>query len=218
MAENKTFQLAVIVSIIAHSVIFLGVPDMPFLPSRRSLESIKISYYKIKELPKKETFVKKVEPIAKDLPDVKKEEILKPPKTVAEKAVKPKVEPERIAAAKEVKEKRFEKVIEEEKDDAKRATYISYYRAVRERIRKFADRNYPRKRSLGQGEVFLSFVVASSGELLQVRVVNEKSIESFALRNLAINSIRDASPFPPFPKGMSQYQITFNVVISFESQ
>ncbi len=169
-------------------------------------------------MPKKEAFIKKVEPIVEDLPDVRKEEILKSPKAAAKKEVRPKVRPERVVAAKEVKEKRFEKVIEEEKDDAKRATYISYYHAVRERIRKFADRNYPRKRRLGQGEVFLSFVVASSGELLQVRVVNEKSAESFALRNLAINSIRDASPFPPFPKGMSQYQITFNVVISFESQ
>jgi len=215
MTENKTFQLAIVLSIALHSVLFLRLPGMPFLPSRRSLESIKITYYKIKESPKKKVVRKKVESIVRKLPDIRKEEILKPPKTVAKKAVKPKARPGRVAVTKEVK---FEKVIEEEKDDVKRATYIGYYRAVREKIRRYADRNYPRKRGMGYGDVFLSFVVTSSGELLQVKVGEERSVNSPALRNLAINSIRDASPFPPFPKGMSQYQITFNVIISYESQ
>ena len=66
--------------------------------------------------------------------------------------------------------------------------------------------------------MFLSFVVASSGELLLVKVIDERSARSPTLRKIAINSVRDASPFPSFPKGMSQYQITFNVIISFESR
>lgn len=218
MTENRAFQLAIVLSIVLHSVLFLRLPGMPFLPNRRPLKSIKISYYKIKELPKKEVARKKVESIVRKLPDIRKEEILKPPKTVAKKAVRPKVRPGRVAATKEVKEKRFEVVIEEEKDDVKRATYIGYYRAVREKIRRYADRNYPRRRGMGHGDVFLSFIVTSSGELLQVKVVEERSVNSPVLRNLAINSIRDASPFPPFPRGMSQYQITFNVIISYESQ
>ena len=191
---------------------------MPFVPSKRSLQSIKIAYYKIKEEPK----VKKtVEPIAKKLPDIKKEEISNPPKkTAIKKKQVAQKKPKRVAAHKKVEaeEKRFEKVIEEEKDDAKKATYISYYRSVREKIRQYADRNYPRRKRLARGEVFLSFVVTSSGELLLVKVIDERSARSPALRNIAINSVRDASPFPAFPKGMSQYQITFNVIISFESR
>ncbi|MFC1621207.1 energy transducer TonB [Candidatus Omnitrophota bacterium] len=218
MSENKTFKIALLVSVAAHSVFFLGLPHMPFVPSKRLLRDVKIAYYKIKEAPKVK---KQVEPIVRKLPDIKKEEISSPPKKIAVKkkqAVQKK--PKQVAAHKKAKakEKRFEKVIEEEKDDAKKATYISYYRSVREKIRQYADRNYPREKRLIKGEVFLSFVVASSGELLLVKVVDERSAQSPALRKIAINSVRDASPFPAFPKGMSQYQITFNVIISFESR
>lgn len=209
MSESKTFQIAVLVSVVVHSVFLISLPSIPFTPTKRSLEKLKITYYEVK---------KKAEPIVRKLPDIKKEEILKPLKPVSKepKKVKSEEKEKGLTSVKEVKEKEFEKVIAEEKDDARKATYISYYKAVREKIRQFADRNYPKNRVLGEGEVFLSFVVASSGELLRVRVVNERSSDNSLLRNIAINSIRDACPFPPFPKGMNQYQITFNVVISFE--
>ncbi len=217
MTDNKTLQLALLISILAHAVFFLGIPNMPFLPSKRSLETLKITYYKIKEMPEKKVAARKrAEPIARKLPEIKKEDMLKPVKPAGRKRSNARTEARRIVPGKKAEEKKFETVIKEEADEAKRATYISYYRAVRERIRQQADRNYPRRRGLGQGEVFLSFVVASSGELLQVGVVNERSTSTTVLRKIAIDSIRDSSPFPPFPKGMSQYQITFNVIIAFE--
>ncbi len=215
MAENKSFQLAVLVSVLLHSILFIGLPQMPFLPSTRSLQTLEISYYKIKEMPKKKTVAKKAKPIVKKLPKVTKEDILNP-RAAAKKARKAIKKPRQMTALEDAKEKTFAKVVEEEQDDAKKATYISYYRAVREKIREWADRNYPKNKKLAEGEVFLSFIVASSGELLQVMVVDEKSVSSRFLRNIAINSIRDASPFPSFPKGMEYYQITFNVIISFE--
>ena len=216
MAENKTLHLAVLVSILAHSVLFLSAPNIPFLPSKRSLGKLNITYYKIKEIVKKEKVATNREPIIRELPKITKEEILKPPKTAAKNLKEPQPTPRRTTSAENTKEKTFAKVVEVEQDDAKNATYISYYKAVREKIRQRADKNYPKNRKLAEGEVFLSFVVASSGELLQVKVVNEKSSQSRFLRNIAINSIRDASPFPAFPKGMRSYQITFNVIISFE--
>ncbi|MFH1854777.1 MAG: TonB family protein [Candidatus Omnitrophota bacterium] len=217
MSDNRTFQFALIVSILFHSVFFLGLPRMPLTPSKRSLKKIEVTYYKIKEpVAKKEAVSKKSELVAKKIPEIKKEEILLPPKSAAEKTqnVKKSVNP--VTEIDEAKEKAFEKVVEEEKDDAKKASYISYYRAVREKIRQCADRSYPSNRMLGQGEVFLSFVVTSSGELLRAKVIEERSVSNRVLKNLAIESIKEASPFPPFPKGMSQYQITFNIIISFE--
>lgn len=215
MPENKSFQLAVLVSVLLHSMLFMGLPRMPFLPSKRSLQTLEISYYKIKEMPKKQAIAKKAKPIVKKLPKVTKEDILNP-RAAAKNVKKAKQTPRQMTALKDAKEKTFAKVVEEEQDDAKKATYISYYRAVREKIRSWADRNYPKNKKLAEGEVFLSFIVASSGELLQVMVVDEKSVASRFLRKIAINSIRDASPFPSFPKGMEHYQITFNVIISFE--
>jgi TonB family protein len=193
---------------------------MPFTPDKRALEKVEITYYKIKEIPpKNRPEIKKsgTEPRPlKKLPEIKKEEILRPPKPLSEKPMKAKTPLKPAAEITKVKEKTFEKVIEEEKDTAKKATYISYYRAVREKIRQHADRNYPSSRRFGEGEVFLSFVVASSGELLKVRVIDERSSNNRALRDIAINSIRESSPFPSFPSGMGQYQITFNIIISFE--
>ncbi|MBU1853597.1 MAG: TonB C-terminal domain-containing protein [Candidatus Omnitrophica bacterium] len=222
MSNNKTFQLAIIVSIVVHSILFMGLPRMSFLPSMRPLENLKIVYCKIKEEPKIE---KKLEPIVNKLPDIKKEEIFEPPKAPPLKYNKPEPKPvtksdsqvqvEQVEKVK-VEEKKFERVIEEEKDDAKRATYISYYRAVREKIKRSANQLYPKNRYLGEGEVVLSFIVASSGELLQVRLIEERSINSSLLRKIAVSSIQDASPFPPFPEGMDQYQIVFNVVLAFE--
>jgi len=219
MSENRAFKFALLASILFHSVFFLTVPEMPFMPTRRSLEKIKITYYKIKEEPeKKKISSRKKKPIVRKLPKVTKEQVLKPPKDLAKKSRKAKREKRTTVALEKVKEKKFETVVKEEKDKRKKATYINYYRAVRERIRKHADRNYPKNRDLGEGEVFLNFIVSSSGELLQVRVVNRKSVKNPELREIAIDSVRDASPFPPFPKGMSQYRITFNLIISFEPE
>jgi TonB family protein len=121
-------------------------------------------------------------------------------------------------ALKNVKEKKFEKVIAEETNSAKKATYISYYRAVREKIRKHADRNYPRNRNLGQGEILLNFLVTAKGNLLNMQIVDKESTKDALLRNIALDSVEDAGPFPPFPKGMNQYQINFNIIISFEDR
>ncbi|MBU4458129.1 MAG: TonB family protein [Candidatus Omnitrophica bacterium] len=218
MSENKTFQLAIVVSILAHSAFFLGVPNIPLAPSKKSLDKLTITYYKIKKTVEEKKLVeKKPEAVVSKLPEIKKEEILAPPKPVAEKPKNIRKKISQTTATEPIKEKRFEKVIEEEKDSARKAAYISYYKAVREKIKHHADKNYPRTRRLGEGEVFLSFVVASSGELLQVKVVDSKSEKNTMLREIAINSLRDASPFPSFPKGMSQYQITFNIIIFFES-
>jgi len=218
MPDNSTFKFALLASLLFHSIFFLTIPEIPFLPSKRSLGKIKITYYKIKEEPKKKktSSRRKKKPIIRELPKVTKEDLLKPPKDIAKKAKRVNKDKRSIVALEKVKEKKFESVVKEEKDRARKVSYINYYRAIREKIRRYADRNYPKARDLGEGEVFLKFVVSSNGELLQVRVVNRKSVKDPDLREVAINSVRDASPFPPFPKGMSQYQISFNLIMSFE--
>jgi len=224
MAENKNFILALFTSFLIHSLFIFGIPRPPFFLEKKSLNDIVITYYKIIEQPNKEVIgVQKRENLetsisspksankGEELPEIKKEEVVSKPKSSEE--VK---EEKRIPEGS--KEKRFEAVIKEERDEAKKATYINYYRAVREKIKECADKNCPKDMRLGQGEVCLSFIVASSGELLQVQVIDERSVNDRMLREIAINSIRDASPFPPFPHGMSQYQITFNVIIAFEGR
>ncbi|MFH1478458.1 MAG: TonB family protein [Candidatus Omnitrophota bacterium] len=228
MPENKTFKIAFLFSTLIHSIFFIALPWADFFITKKDTKDMETAYVEIKHPPdkklvgikpiQKRTAIKgiKPQPIAEKLPDIKKEDILKPPKPEKKEKdfIKPKVR--HIDTASFIEGVNFEKMMQEEKDEAKKATYVSYYRSVREKIRTYANNNYYSKKDLAKGEVFLSFTVTSRGELIQVNIVDESSTDNSYLREIALNSIRDASPFPPFPEGMSQYQITFNVIISFE--
>jgi len=238
MFENKSFQLAVLISIFLHFAIFISAPYVGVLPQKEPFEPIKVAYFKEKieekekEIPKKLVGRKPesqlLPPMMPEaLPEVRKEDMLNPP-----------LEPQPLAKPEQVRKeeptvetigsgsgsraviggkgKKFETVVNNEKDSGKKATYIGYYRLVREKIRYYADRNYIKEGSASQGEVFLSFVVTSNGELIHIMIMDNRSAKDLLLRDIAINSVRDASPFPVFPQGMNQYQITFNVIISFE--
>jgi len=228
MFENKSIQLAVLISLLLHFIIFLSAPYSGVLPKKELFKPIKVEYFKIKEIPKKIVGQKPgtqiYPPMAPEsLPELKKDDIAKPfpaPAAKQEQIKKEEATVETIGSEGRAvigsKSKKFETVINDEKDKGRKATYIGYYRSVREKIRYYADKNYLREGSISQGEVFLSFIVASNGELLHIMIIDNKSVDDLLLRDIAINSIRDAAPFSAFPQGMNQYQITFNVVISFE--
>jgi len=84
---------------------------------------------------------------------------------------------------------------------------------VREKIRRAAYQNYSR---IDTGEVFLSFIISNDGYVRDTNLVEEKSSTNFYLREIALRSIKEASPFPNFPKELDYPQLSFNVVISFE--
>lgn len=92
--------------------------------------------------------------------------------------------------------------------------YKSYYQVIREKIRRFAYYNY---RKLQEGEVFLTFSLTPQGELSDVAVNEQKSSKDEYLRNVALNSIKEAAPFGDFPEKLKNNQkLSFNVIISFE--
>jgi outer membrane biosynthesis protein TonB len=92
-------------------------------------------------------------------------------------------------------------------------TYISYYQIVREKIKRAAYQNYA---CYETGEVYLSFIIANDGVLTDVRLVDEKSSSSPNLRGISLRSIKEASPFPIFPKELDYPHLSFNVIVSFE--
>lgn len=98
-------------------------------------------------------------------------------------------------------------------DKINNPSYLSYYQIVREKVRRSAYQNYTHTDT---GEVYLSFVVSRNGFLSDMRLVEEKSPASKYLRDIALRSIRDASPFPAFPKDLDYPRLSFNVIISFE--
>ena len=92
--------------------------------------------------------------------------------------------------------------------------YKSYYQVIREKIRKYAYYYY---RKLQRGEVTLSFSLSSSGELIEASVNKQKSSKDDYLCDIALRSVTEASPYPPFPAKMkNSSRQTFNIIISFE--
>jgi len=98
-------------------------------------------------------------------------------------------------------------------DKINNPSYISYYQIVREKIKRAAYQNYNRQDT---GEVYLSFIIAKDGKLMDSRLVEERSSAEAYLRQIALRSLKDASPFPEFPKSLDYPSLSFNIVISFE--
>jgi len=84
---------------------------------------------------------------------------------------------------------------------------------VREKIKRALYHSYS---GTDTGEVNVVFVVFNDGRLKEARVVEEKSSSNAYLKEISLRSLREASPFPPFPKQLDYPQLSFNVVISFE--
>ncbi|MFA5275493.1 MAG: energy transducer TonB [Candidatus Omnitrophota bacterium] len=98
-------------------------------------------------------------------------------------------------------------------DKINNPSYISYYQIVREKIRRAAYQNYTHADT---GEVYVTFVISNDGYLRESRLVAERSTAVGYLRETALRSVKDASPFPNFPKELDYRELSFNVVISFE--
>jgi TonB family protein len=92
-------------------------------------------------------------------------------------------------------------------------SYISYYQIVREKIRRSAYQNYTHNEI---GEVYLSFIISNDGYVRDIRLIEAKTRANDYLKKIALRSVRDASPFPNFPKELDYPQLSFNIVISFE--
>jgi outer membrane biosynthesis protein TonB len=92
-------------------------------------------------------------------------------------------------------------------------SYQSYYSLVRARIRQRAYFNYAEYYA---GEVYLTFILNNDGSLKDLKIIEEKSSGGPYLRTIGLKSIKEAVPFPPFPKALNYPELTFNVVISFQ--
>lgn len=112
-------------------------------------------------------------------------------------------------------EKRLIRVPMLDSDKMMGSRYVTYHEQVREKIRNRAY-FYVDDPRFETGEVYLTFVLGSDGGLKQVKVLEDRTRANPYLRSVGLRSIRESSPFPPFPKDLNYPELTFNVVISFE--
>lgn len=225
MFSDRVFQIALVVSLLVHGVIFFQNPNMDLFPRLKEGKKLSVSYVKPPQEPPPETKPKvasEKEPLLK-LPEriaierklpplyVEKPDIFKERKTITAAQVpfaKPAfLKPDTIAVRKKIT------LPSPELDKINNPVYLSYYQIVREKIKRAAYQNYTGKEI---GEVMVSFVILNNGHLQELRLVEEKSVLSPYLRETALRSIRDASPFPNFPKDLDYPQLSFNLAITFE--
>ena len=229
MFSDKTFTITLVLSAITHGIILFQNPNLNLniFPKDKKEPVLEVSYVKSPQgtqkpiespkttLPKKEPFLKLSSKITAikiaPPPFIDREDIFKRSReSISQKYLFTKpafAKPDIIA----VKKKITLPPIDLDKID--NPSYISYYQIVREKIRRAAYQNYTRAEV---GEAYLSFLISSDGSLKAVQLIEEKSSPSTYLKEIALRSVKEASPFPNFPKELDYSQLSFNVVISFE--
>jgi outer membrane biosynthesis protein TonB len=230
MNPDRLIQFTFAVSIIAHGVFFLQNPAMnPFAPAPKE-QLIKVRYLDKRQLQK--------EVLRREKPLPRREALVKleaeaSAKNSGSRGVPQYYEPEKLLdnAGGQMKSMPVDfarpnfsrpdiiaikkKITLPEIDAAKidNPSYISYYQIVREKIRRSAYRNYTRNE---MGEVYLSFVISRDGYIRGINLIESKTTASNFLKGIASRSVKEASPFPSFPKELDYPQLSFNIVISFE--
>ena len=99
-------------------------------------------------------------------------------------------------------------------EEAKRHdALLKYYNLIREKIR---SEIYSGSKKNKTGEVKVTFVLGSDGRLRSIGEVI--SYTSSHLKKKAIKGIKQAQPFPPFPKIMGARPINFSLTIRFNEK
>ena len=221
--EDKFFKYAVVLSLLLHFGLFV---KLYIAPKRTNVvqKSPELAYHletksaepQIEADTQKSSSISPSELVRTDgMFKEKTQEIIAPPfKEGFDMASQFKVferAPEKVKGLKVTKEVSIP-VLKSEKIDT--PGYAMYTGIIRDRIRERAYVNFVK---FSGGDVYLTFVIRSDGKLLDVQVLQNRTQASEALCAVGISSIREASPFPPFPKELNYPELTFNIQISFQS-
>ena len=220
VVDGDLLKLALVLSLIIHLVIFVKLSFENKNLLKRSFKNMEVTYYRLQlqtqkadlQLPKKETdkekIFKKTEVLLekKDTPLTPIKDISKLDNTLITNTKQP-------AMITQVQVKRKVTVPPLKSEKITNPLYQNYYQAIRTMIK---DRAYANYHKLDTGEVYLTFVLTSNGTLKQVQLMEERSTATHYLREVSLKSIKESTPFPPFPKDLVYPELSFNVVISFE--
>ena len=224
--SDKVFDLALGLSLLVHFVLFCNMPKFKVNPG----EPPKLVYCRALSQPSPPKYVSEGHKSSNVKMEVRKEkwrEGGKGKRFLPEQQTKQEISPVVVEKMKkidllspeEIDDALFKKMIEVQKvpaDPKVKAYYLKYYDDIRHKIRDTAYLLY--RRGMGGGDVFISFILDSTGRLIEAHVVPEKSSASRSLFVVAMNALYKASPFGPFPPELVQDQLRFNVIISFRKR
>jgi len=197
---GTSFRIAIAVSTLIHSALFAPLYKT-FAPAAADKQVV-VDYIKIKE------------------PEVKMAALKERPARTVETPKVQLANNVKMAPGRDVSEK-SEALKKEARELAKRQSplrnsrdYINYYQLIREKIRQALKTRYTKY--YGQGDVSLIFMLNSNGSLAAVDVDGAVSARDSALAQLAVMSVKEAAPFPGFPRELSVPKMSFDLTVSFK--
>ncbi len=224
---DKIFDLALALSLLVHAVLLWNIPKFRVRPGEAPRFVYRGTSVSQPQPPPPQYVPKKRTSSPKAKMEVRKERLReegigkkllpKPqPKQSVSAVVIEKMKKIDLLSPDEIDDELFKKMIEVQEvpaDPKVKAYYLDYYDKIRRRIRDTAFSLY--RRGMRGGDVFISFMLDSKGRLIEAHVVPERSSAPRALFEIAMNALRQSSPFGAFPPELVHDQLRFNVIISF---
>ncbi len=227
--KDRLFYFGFFLSCVVHLAVIRNMAANPAVPTPKRSQTLEVTYQRVKSASTK-----------KEPTPPPKAEVIKEKKVVKPKNIKLlKRSQEQFAVFdKEVKDiSKFAKKVSLDKKltpkiktldlDRKMSVdlfrsekitnpnYVSYSETTLQRIRRKAFENIDPD-VLEEGQVYITFVLNSSGGLQKVQIIEEKTKASEYLRQVGIRSVKESAPFTNFPKGLSYPELTFSIGISFK--
>jgi TonB family protein len=209
--KNLWFN-SLLLSILAHFLLFSFFFFSPFLPKiKKTDQEIK----KIEIIPEKPE--KKIKTPQQYEKKIRKKEILPYKENIVDKLLNLGKSKPSLNKIKPIQDQASDILLSNlvKKEELQNSSaYMNYYRMIREKIRKKA---YQRYRGQNQGTIYLNFNVTKNGALQAINI-GQQSVKKLKLKRIALDSIRDSAPFPPFPKELESHsQLQFNISIYFKN-
>lgn len=222
--SSRQFNSILFISLMLHVFFLSELPHFKIIPPQKALTNLEVTYQRMKvaEMVNKKLLeaVEKrmLQPTAKENQQAaSQKQKSNPPAFSRESAIsKPnKVLVSKIKAA-PIEERPLKDIVrlpEVSSPIMKNPAYVNYYQTIREKIKSVA---YLDKPLAGDGEVFLTFILNSKGQLKAINVLQDKSVNNPTLQTLASGFIQTAAPFPVFPPELHHGELSFNVIIEFK--
>ena len=100
--------------------------------------------------------------------------------------------------------------------------YLSYEESLRKSIEKSIEKNLESRLynhvdnpRFDSGKVYVTFVLLDSGHLRDIQIRGDKTLANAYLQDISLRTVKEAGPFPPFPKGFNYPEFTFNIMIIY---
>lgn len=217
--KNKLLQTTFFISLTFHCLILFPIPKIKIFSEAKKIQGY-VNYFNLEIPPTISQNVISKESV--DFPRAKTEKVQIKKKqaqniTIVERNGKKYIQRKKKIKNSLSKEIKNDCVITKNKTDSvlnNNKDYNDYYNLINEQLRQSII--YPLQ--FHEGEVVLSFILTADGNLKSLEIINEESTQNLILRETAIQIVKNASPFPPFPEHLLRIQLTFNVTICFQEK